>query len=289
MPTYVEAQTTQLYGDPLYGKPRGVRVEQGTTSWVSLPLRDPATGGPLVVAVGGYSTAPVAVARYREAVGANPTVFEVTNADLAADGTAARFEVPTEVADVPGVYRAQVRLTADAAEIAREEVLVLVDRGLFLTDGSAPSNDRGPPTFAEVRTALRDHPGANRLLGDFEFDPAEVGHALVAAVAAFNAEFPVLPRLWTTIDFPVAARRPWIDGALGYLFETAAHYHRRGHLPYAAAGLSVDDLAKEKDYFAAAQFYQQRFVRWCRITHARVSHAAAWGTLGSGFSPYTTF
>lgn len=70
-----------------------------------------------------------------------------------------------------------------------------------------------------------------------------------------------------------------MDGCLAYLFETAASYHRRGHLPYSAAGLSVDDLAKEVDYLKASAMYRDRYLSWCRQTRVNASIQAGWGSL----------
>jgi hypothetical protein len=201
---------------------------------------------------------------------------------LSDDGTYVDLPVPVEVKDHPGVYEAQALVyDVSGTERARDMFWVYVDRGLFLSDGSAPGCNTGVASTAELRTALRDHPGANRLLGDYEFDPAELGQAVVAAVQGFNTEFPPLPRPFTTRTIPANARRPMIDGALAYLFETAASYHRRGMLPYQASGLTVNDLAKEKEYLTAAQMYRERFARWSKLVRATMSYAAGWGSMGT--------
>lgn len=276
---------TKLYNDPLYGKLRGVRVDQGTSAWIRMVLTSP-TGGPVIINVGPYSSPPVIAVRYREATGQSPCTFEPESTDvpeLAADGKSIAFAIPDEVRNLAGVYRAQVRLCdADGNEIMRDETTVLVERGFWLADGSAPSNDRGPPTVAEVRTALRDHPGANRLLGDYEFDPAEIGQAMVSAVQQFMTAFPPLPIKVNTVTWPSEWRRPWLDGILAYLFETAASYCRRGNLPYTAGGMTIDDLKKEPEYLQAAQIYRQRFAEWTKTTRTALSLRAAWGSISSG-------
>jgi hypothetical protein len=281
----VTAATTLLYNDALYGKPRGVRIDQGTNAWVRLPLFAP-SGGPVTVNVGPYASPPVVAVRYREATGQTACTFTPEEEDvpeLAADGTYVDFAVPDAVRDRAGVFRAQVRIaTADDEEVARDEVLVLVDRGFWLSDGGAPGSDRGPPTLAEVRTALRDHPGANRLLGDYEFDAAEVGQALVSAVQQFMTAYPPLPLRLDTTSWPSQWRRPWLDGTLAYLFETAATYCRRGSLPYTAGGLTIDDLKKEPEYLQAAQIYRQRFAEWVKTTRSAINLQAAWGSVSSG-------
>jgi hypothetical protein len=205
--------------------------------------------------------------------------------EIAPAKTGKKVAVPDEVRNRPGVYRAQVRVcSAEGAEVARDEVAVLVDRGFWLADGTAPSDDRGPPTVAEIRTSLRDHPGANRLLGDYEFDAAEVGQAIVSAVLDFVTAFPPTsfrPALDTT-TWPAAWRRQLLDGSLAYLFETAAAYCRRGNLPYTAGGLTIDDLKKEPEYLQAAMLYRKRYADWVKTTRTAYSLSAGWGSVSSG-------
>lgn len=285
----VDFQVTRLYGEQLTGKPLGVRVDQGSPAWLRLPLYSARTGGPVTIAVGGYSTPPAVQVRYREASGYDNRVYGPDAGDtpaLEAAGTTALLPLPVELKNAPGVYGGQC-LVRDGAGVEqyRSNFTVLVDRGLFTADGAVPQ-DRGPPTFDEVRTALRDHPGANRLLGEYAWDPAEIGQALTGAVQTFNTTLPVGGRGFTTATFPAAWRRQMIDGALAYLFETAAEYMRRGHLPYSAGGMAVDDLAKEQDYQKAAALYRDRFEKWCRLTKTRLSVEAGWGGVGSGATWY---
>lgn len=249
-------------------------------------LASAATGGPVTITTGPYSEPPTVAVRYREATGVNPTTWGPDAGDtpaLSADGRAVLLPLPVELKNCPGVYRLQAMVrTAAGAEVARDECLVLVERGLWTTTGDVPATDAGPPTVAEVRTALRDHPGANRLLGDYAWDAAEIGTAMVQAVRAYNSEFPPLPQGLTTITFPILWRQDWINGIISYLYETATEYHRRGHLPYAAGGLKVDDLAKEKDYLAAAKEYRDRFMRFVRLARATQNYAQGWGSVAGG-------
>lgn len=284
--SYVTVPVTKLYGDSLYGKPRGVRIDQGTNRWLRMVLISQNTGGPIVLTVGQYSSSPTVLVRYREATGTNPSIYVPDDGDVAelsTDGRYVALPIPVEVKDHPGVYRLQVMVkNADNSEVARDECVVLVDRGMWLSDGEAPSTDCGPPTLFEVRNALRDHPGVNRLLGDYKVDSCEVGNAIVSAVQAFNAEFPHIPHVLNTRIIPTAYRRPIMDGVLSFLFETLGEYNRQGHLPYSAGGLSIDDLNKGGEYTQIAEFYRQRFDRWAKITKAKISIAAGWGSVSSG-------
>jgi hypothetical protein len=287
-PRYIDVSTTRLYRDALYGKPRAVVVDQGISNAVlRVPLFSD-SGSPLVIDVGSYSVAPTAAARYREAAGNASSVTDA-EATLSSDGTTVGVELPTAVADVPGVYTVQFRvLDGGGYERARNELWVYVNRGLWLSDGS-PGVDVGLPTIREVRNAVRDHPGANRLLGDYEFDAAEVASALVSAIQSFNNETPPIDRCFNTTSWPVGWRRALIDGALAYLFETASDYHRRGELPYSAAGVSINDLSKSPSYIQAAEAYRKRFSRWVIMTKSKISLSQGWGSLGSGYPGASTY
>jgi len=288
----ITVATSKLYDDPLYGKTRGVKYDQGLTAWVKLPLTSETTGAPVTIALGNYSSAPVVDVRIREASGADPRVYEPdVPAELADSGTAVMFAVPPEVANMSGVFRAQIRVVdAQSIEKTRDEFWIYVDRGLWTTTGDMPQ-DIGPPTFSEVRTAMRDHPVANRLLAEYEFDPAEIGMAVVSAVQRFNGELPPLPRqfLMSTINLPGAWRRQLLNGTLSYLFETAATYFRRGDLPYNSGGLAVNDLAKNKDYQQAIDRLREEFLRWIKLTRMSINLAAAHGSVGSGFPAFPTY
>lgn len=287
---YVDVQTTRLYGDPLYGKLRGVRVDRGLSSArLRTPVFSSATGAPLVVTVGPDSAAPTVEAVYREASGLS-TFTAAASGTLSADGRTVAVDLPAEVVDTAGVFSFQFRLVdGTGVERERNECLVYVDRGAWTTAGAAGWDAIGPPTVAELRSAVRDHPGANRLLGDFEFDVAELGQAVVSAVQAFAAEFPQVGKPLSTLNWPANSRRPLLDGVLAFLFEVAAAYNRRGMLPYSAANVAINDLNKEKDYLAAAEMYRARYQRWCKLVKTRASVMAGFGSITSGYPGYSTY
>ncbi len=162
----------------------------------------------------------------------------------------------------------------------------MIDRGLFLADGTAPGCDNGPPTFDEVRTLLRDHPGANRLFQEFGWDAAEIGQSIAGGVQHFNTTLPVGGCSYTTRTWPGPWRRQLLDGCMAYLMETMAEWMRRSHLPYSAGGTTIDDLGKAGDYQKAAEMYRERFDKWCRLTKVRLSVASGFGSIGSGMPGY---
>lgn len=281
----------KLYGDPLYGKTRGVRVDQGTNTWLQFVPYSPQTGAPLSISVGGYSTPPTVEVRYREASGSLPSIFVPDDGDvpaLASDGRSVYLPLPVELKDLPGVYNAQMMVRdGSGQERLRGDFYVLVDRGMWDSSGGTPT-DSGPVTVQEVQTALRDHPGANRLLGNFEFDLAEIAQAIVSAVQTFNMTSPLGCPMLSTRNFPTHWRRNMLDGCMSYLWETASTYFRRGDLQYQAGGAAVADLAKNRDYSEAAMMYRERYSKWCREVKTRASIDAGWGALGSGSTWYGT-
>lgn len=286
---YLDVRVTQLYRDHLYGKPRGVQVDQGTAgAKIRSSLFAHGTGAPLVIDVGQYSTAPTVEARYVEASGLARGYIDAAGT-LSSDGRTVVIDLPDEVSDLAGIHTLQFRvMDANGLERARNEVWVFVDRGAWTTSGGSP-NDHGPPTTRELRGVTRDHPGANRLLGEYEFDVAELAQAVVSATLDFQATFPQIPVRTPTTRIPPAWRRAFMDGALAHLFSTAADYHRRGALPYSAGGMSVNDLGKTSEYIQAAEMYRERFAKWARFVKTQSSLLAGFGSTGSGYPGCATF
>lgn len=281
----IDVAVTQLYRDSLYGKPRAVAVDQGTSGAYLRAALFSDSGAPLVIDVGSYSIAPTVEARYRESTGFVSSVTDATGV-LSDDGRTVLVALPDEIADQPGVFTVQFRVVdSDNVERARNQFWTYVNRGLWTTDGGT-GVDRGVPTTMELRNAVRDHPGVNRLLGDYEFDVAEMAMAVVSAVQTFDNEFPPINRHVSTTQWPIAWRQPLIDGTLARLFATAADYHRRGMLPYAAGGVSIDDLNKERSYLQASEMLRERYTKWCKMTRAKISVAGGFGSVGSGLGGY---
>lgn len=281
---YIDVRVTRLYQDYLYGKPRGVVVDQGTaTAKLRASLFSPTTGAPIIVQTGPYATAPVVGARYREASGFAATSLDAAGV-LSNDGRTVAIDLPSVVVDLPGVHTLQFRIVdGGGIERVRNEVWVYVDRGLWGSDGGTPM-ESGALTTAEIRNAIRDHPGANRLLGEFEFDAAEIAMAVVASVQTFNAEFPPMPTKVSTVNWPVEWRWQLMDGVLSRMFDVAVAYHRRGMLPYSAGNVSINDLQKEMPYLQASQLYGQRFTKWCKFIRTSLSMRGGFASLGSGSS-----
>jgi hypothetical protein len=55
-------------------------------------------------------------------------------------------------------------------------------------------------------------------------------------------------------------------------------------LPYSAAGVAVDDLAKEKDYLQAAMFHRQRWDWWVKMIKTSINLEESFGSLATNYA-----
>ena len=69
----------------------------------------------------------------------------------------------------------------------------------------------------------------------------------------------------------------------GYLYQMAARHYRRVHLPYSAAGLTVDDKNKAQEYQAIGDAMWQEFAGFVTAQKVSMNASAAIGTLGSAY------
>lgn len=196
-------------------------------------------------AAGGGSVVPVRL-RVRDSGGGVVREF-------AAGSTAPETGEVTATLDAsslpgPGVYDAEfaVMVSGGPAETRiafSNQLTLIVDRGLFGGD----EGRSGPPTMAEIRLHLRDSsPGESRLLDTRMFDDGEVAACITRVVDYWNEIPPPLARRYGTSDFP--HRFLWLAGIKAGLYQLAADWYRRNHLPYQAGGVQVDDLGKADEY-----------------------------------------
>lgn len=249
-------------------------VPSGAKSAVRVRLFTPA-GRPAVVDAADTCGSADAVAKVWEAVSGEPVDAACELADAA---DTVLVVVPDAVDAAPGVYEVEARVL-DANDAAR----AFGRCWLYVEPSGFGGYLQGPPPVDEVRTAVRDYPQANRLLGDYEFSASEIAAAVVRACRRFNASPPQSTLAATTAGWPRSGWANLLDGVLAELFETATAYFRRGHLPYSAGGIAVDDMAKEKDYLQAAAYYRQRFEQWTKLTKMQANLEDGWA---SGVSIY---
>lgn len=272
-PPVYEPVLTAVYQSSLSGALPAAVLPARSWASVRVPLFAP-SGRPAAVAAGGGTYLAAAAA----AESASGQAVDAAAA-LAADGQSVVVTLPQALTDNPGVYELEARVLDSAgSSLARGRAWAYVEPSALGGGGS------GPPPVDDVRAAVRDYPQANLLLGDYEFSAAEVAYAVTRAVRKFNAAPPAVFATVTTCTWPRAYRDNLLEGVLAELFAQAASYHRRGHLPYSAGGVAVDDLGKEKDYLVAAQTYRQRWDDWVKMTKVGLNIESAFGSSHSVYS-----
>jgi hypothetical protein len=138
---------------------------------------------------------------------------------------------------------------------------------------------------------MRDSsPDENFLLQELEFDDSEILHAIVKPVEEWNQTPPQLAgHSYDTHTFPF--RHWWLQGIQGWLLHFAAHSYRRNRFPYQAAGVSVDDQAKERPYLEASQLLLAEYRQWLLRKKVELNANGAYGDVNSpyGFNTGTQF
>lgn len=250
-------------------------IRSGTPAAVRLDLFS-VNRRPGVVQLTGYCGSANTAAIFAEAVCGQPIAAAATLSD---DGTYVTAELPAEVYNAPGVYEVEARVQdAAGADRAFSRALVYVEPSGF------GGWRNGPPPLDDIRWAIRDYPAANKLLGDYQFSDAEVSLAIVQAVRRFNMAPPLSTLEVRTTTWPRQAWANLVDGVLADLFVVAASYYRAGHLPYSAGGVSVDDMAKEKDYLSAQAACQAKWEYWIRMTKSAINIMDGFGSLESPYN-----
>ncbi len=190
--------------------------------------------------------------------------------------------LPPDVVEQAGIYEMGWGLCDDNGTVVLSELVLLsIERSLFAQDPLTVARDLGPPTLGEIRLSIRDSaPSENLLLRDVEFSTEEILDAIRRPIAYWNEAPPPVAR-HTTRSFPY--RENWRKAVAGYLFQTAADKYRRNHLPYSAAGLSVDDMNKETQYLNTARMVLQEYRDWVQATKIGVNLRLMNGYVGSSY------
>lgn len=282
----IPATIPKIYDDILFGAARGVRVDQGASGvTVEVPLMSIDTACALKIEQVDLTDIEV---RIVEGSGVVATVYSPDTPPYYNDaGTAVRFSIPNEIINLAGVYHAQIRITNKQnppIELTRDNCYIYIERGLWSTNqGEVPSAIFGPPTFQEIRTILRDHPGANRLLEDYEFHPAEISLAVIRTVQHFNSEFPLVGTPMTTQNISSVGRYPITNGVIANLLEIIASFFRRNQLPYRSGESNVADLTREREYLQAMSYFRQVYEKWILTTKQTVNFFGMYGAVSSGY------
>jgi hypothetical protein len=116
---------------------------------------------------------------------------------------------------------------------------------------------------------LKDYPDLNNLFEEVEFSDQEIAFALIRPIDVWNTLPPNLGNI-TPQQF-AKYRGAWLWGTLHELLTIASNYYRREHLPYTAAGLSVDDKNKARSYMESAEQYNLKFREFVDRTKAELN------------------
>lgn len=261
----------------MYGQKPAAQVPAGGQSVIAVSLVAP-SGRPAVLSADSDCGPSSVVAKVKEVL--TPGVI-TASAALNDTLDSAWIALPIEAYNVPGVYDAEARVNDDAGNvIAYARATVYVDPSLFQ---EAPH--QGLPSIEEIRNAVRDYPKANKLLGDYEYSVSEIASAVSRAVSRWNNTPPPLAGVYaTTATWWIGSKANLLDGILAELYEMAGAYFRRGHLPYSAGGLQVDDMAKFNEYLQAASYHRKRFDEWTVMVRTRTNMEQAFGSAISGYS-----
>lgn len=275
---------TKIYGKELVGKMRGIAIRQNQRAAIRVRLLDD-NGDPVNLLSFGFPDSSIddvytTAAKFREATERDPTT--VTADGLVYDASTGDIEVavPCSITEAAGVYTVEVGALNDSGLILSNTFYLFVERGMFTTTDGAPSS-QGPPTLNELRLGLRDTPEGNRITDQYEFDIADICEGLVRAVLYWNTAPPVIRRRFDTRNFPF--RHQWRDGVAQHLFEMAATYYRRNHLPYQGAGVAVDDLNKFGQYDQAAMALRDRWETWVRRNKVQMNMNEGFASFGSPY------
>lgn len=200
--------------------------------------------------------------RFRGCDRAEP-LYQVTGSVLDAASGMVQFPV-SPICKFPGIFEFQVAIVdPDGDPLIVDGGLISVEPGLW-----GHTSISGPPTIQEIRLHLRDTGAENDLLGDYEFDDAEILESIRRPVMHFN-EMPPTLRQYNCMNFPW--RYQWLNATVAELLRTAAHHYVRNKMQASGSGLSVDDKNKNDDYLRIAKMYRDEWLEFIRLKKASLN------------------
>ena len=263
-------------GRPIYKRTKAVAIPAGQAGAVAWQFVD-SNGDPLDLSSLSAGSVKFKVFDAVSLGAISPVAWSGTFVSAAA-GTVSLPLDPSLVA-LPSVQ------TVDAVVMDGGGVVRVTNRFSLFVDRSAWAStidENGPPALSDVRLHLRDSgPEDNWWLDNEEFDLAEICQAAEKCVRFWNETLPPIDQNFTTATWPWRARM--LTGMTGYLYQMAARHYRRVHLPYSAAGLTVDDKNKAQEYQAIGDAMWQEFAGFVTAQKVSMNASAAIGTLGSAY------
>lgn len=160
------------------------------------------------------------------------------------------IDVPAKVRCRPGVYMMEVRWRQESGQELVETGLISIEPSLAQRYQQSQGGASFPLTIREVRTRLRDFPGANDVSGTVQFTTEEILEAIARPVMFWNETAPVISR-YSPTNFPF--RSHWLDAVVSTLYTTGAHWMLRNDLKIQGEGIAASDRDKWKVMFQYAQ------------------------------------
>lgn len=265
------------YGEALNTRRAGIATKQNVVETLRLTMRDP-SGNPLDInaletELGKTLEPKVA---FREATLAELSLVEDTAAfDDKAAGLIT-FTLPSDIRQNAAIYIGEAALSEVGSN--SEDVYAVTSFYVYVEPSHWSSNNSTLLYLDDVRLSLRDSSYLeNELLGNHEFDIAELSYAIARTVQYWN-ELPPAVMMFTTKTFPF--RNLWMTGTQLFLFELLEEHYRRNQFPYSAGGMSIDDKNKHTLYRAA---WQDRFGRFtAELKHQKYRINAGDGIVSVG-------
>ena len=286
-PALVQPRVSQYEGRPVLGRRQALLATQCQRLVVDWTARHPETGDPVNLRTLGLTslassssssssseTTRVVVRALEALYTSGQSPMEIVGTVERAEAGLCRFQLSEPLVRCPGVYVLEIGFLDQAGQLLfSNRVYLLVERGLFgeLARG-------GPPTFQEIKLAVRDSAPEDSYLNEqVEWDLAEVCDAIVAAVRYWNeAPPPVARRNTSTFEF----RENWKTAILARLYMMAAASYRREAVQYQAAGVALNDKAKAPEYERRGQELEADFRGWVKVTKVRFNMEAGFGRVG---------
>ena len=190
-----------------------------------------------------------------------------------------QVEMSAQLANSPGIWQFELAIT-DAGGVPQviDRGMISVEHGVFPTVD--PQKMVGPPTINEIRIHLRDTAFENDLLGDVEFDDAEILACIVRPIQQWNEQPPDVA-YFTTENFPF--RHHWLDAISARLLRIAAHWYRRNKFNSSQGGINVADRDKEMEYLRAAKELDDAWRAFMMHKKLEINIGLSSGSIGSSY------
>jgi hypothetical protein len=187
------------------------------------------------------------------------------------------FNCSSENLSMPGIFLGTILLfDSDKKPVFAKNCYVEIEQNV--TDGWMFN---GPLTITEVRLALRDCPGMNFLLDDYEFTETEIMLCIRKPVDYWNEMPPPVGR-YNYANFPF--RYQWMEATIAQLLKLAALYYARNRLKYSAGNVTVDDLGRDEEYQKTSAEMWAEYKEFVKIKKIEFNMELGWGRLPGGWS-----